>query len=67
MELSKYGRLDGLYVVDNIGDHLIGHVYAKFMDEEQAADALEMINNRFYDGILIQCEYSPVSDFREAR
>lgn len=67
MELSKYGRLDGLYVVDNIGDHLIGHVYAKFMDEEQAADALEKLNNRFYDGILIQCEYSPVSDFREAR
>jgi splicing factor U2AF 35 kDa subunit len=67
MELSKYGRLDGLYVVDNVGDHLIGHVYAKFMDEEQAADALEKIHGRFYDGILIQCEYSPVTDFREAR
>jgi splicing factor U2AF 35 kDa subunit len=67
MELSKYGRLDGLYVVDNVGDHLIGHVYAKFVDEEQAADALEKIHGRFYDGILIQCEYSPVTDFREAR
>lgn len=67
LELSKYGRLEGLHVVDNLGDHMIGHVYAKFSDEEEAADAMEKIQGRFYDGILIQCEYSPVTDFREAR
>jgi splicing factor U2AF 35 kDa subunit len=67
MELSKYGRLDGLHVVDNVGDHMIGHVYAKFTDEEEAADAMEKLQGRYYDGILIQCEYSPVTDFREAR
>jgi splicing factor U2AF 35 kDa subunit len=67
LELSKYGRLEGLHVVDNLGDHMIGHVYAKFSDEEEAADAMEKIQGRYYDGILIQCEYSPVTDFREAR
>jgi splicing factor U2AF 35 kDa subunit len=67
LELSKYGRIEGLHVVDNVGDHMIGHVYAKFSDEEEAADAMEKLQGRYYDGILIDCEYSPVTDFREAR
>jgi splicing factor U2AF 35 kDa subunit len=28
---------------------------------------MEKLQGRYYDGILIQCEYSPVTDFREAR
>lgn len=67
LELSKFGRLEGLYVVDNVGDHMVGHVYAKFSDEEEAADAIEKLQGRYYDGILLDCEYSPVTDFREAR
>jgi splicing factor U2AF 35 kDa subunit len=67
LELSKFGRLEGLHVVDNVGDHMIGHVYAKFSDEEEAADAIEKLQGRYYDGISIDCEYSPVTDFREAR
>lgn len=69
MELSKYGRIEhrGLNVVDNVGDHMIGHTYCKFSDEEEAADAVENLNGRYYDGILLDCEYSPVTDFREAR
>jgi splicing factor U2AF 35 kDa subunit len=62
LELSKFGRLEGLHVVDNLGDHMIGHV-----DEEEAADALENLQGRYYDGRLLQVEYSPVTDFREAR
>lgn len=67
MELSKFGRIEGLHVVDNVGDHMIGHVYVKFSDEEEAADAIEKLHGRYYDGILLDCEYSPVTDFREAR
>lgn len=67
MELSKFGRIEGLHVVDNVGDHLIGHVYVKFSDEEEAADAMEKMKSRYYDGTLLQCEFSPVTDFREAR
>jgi splicing factor U2AF 35 kDa subunit len=67
LELSKFGHLEGLYVADNVGDHMIGHVYVKFSDEEQAGDALQVLQGRYYDGRPIQAEFSPVVDFREAR
>ena len=67
MELSKYGRIEGLHVVDNVGDHMIGHVYVKYFNEEEAADALSELHGRYYDGTIILAEYSPVTDFREAR
>jgi splicing factor U2AF subunit len=69
LELSKFGHIEyrGLNVVDNVGDHMIGHTYVKFTDEEEAADALEQLQGRYYDGILLDVEYSPVTDFREAR
>ena len=66
-ELSKFGRLDALHICDNLGDHMIGHVYAKFSDEEEAADALNVMNGRYYDGRRMEVEFSPVTDFREAR
>ena len=46
---------------------MIGHVYVKFWDEEEASDALQVMNGRLYDGRPIQAEFSPVTDFREAR
>ena len=67
VELSKFGRIDALHVCDNLGDHMIGHVYCKFRDEEEAADALQVMNGRYYDGRKMEVEYSPVTDFREAR
>lgn len=67
VELSKFGRIEGLHVVENLGDHLIGHVYCKFHDEEEASDALQVMNGRYYDGRRMEVEYSPVTDFREAR
>lgn len=67
MELSKFGKLEGLHVCDNLGDHMIGHVYVKYYDEEDAADALGVLNGRYYDGRPMAVEYSPVTDFREAR
>lgn len=66
-ELSKFGRLDCLCVCDNLGDHMVGHVYAKFCQEEDAADALQVMNGRYYDKRIMEVEYSPVTDFREAR
>ena len=30
IELSNLGELKELYVCDNLGDHMIGNVYAKF-------------------------------------
>jgi len=66
-ELGKFGRIEALHVCDNLGDHMIGHVYAKFSDEEEASDALNVMNGRYYDGRKMEVEFSPVTDFREAR
>ena len=35
---------------DNMADHLIGNVYIKFSDEEEAAAALTALNGRWYAG-----------------
>lgn len=67
VELSKFGRIEALHVCDNLGDHMIGHVYCKFHDEEEASDALQVMNGRYYDGRRMEVEFSPVTDFREAR
>merc|ERR1712226_1516849 len=67
LELSKFGRIDELHVCDNLGDHMIGHVYCKFFNEEDASDAMQVMNGRYYDGTKMEAEFSPVTDFREAR
>lgn len=67
MEFSKFGRIDALHVCDNLGDHMIGHVYCKFTDEEDASDALQVMNDRYYDGRKMEVEFSPVQNFQEAR
>lgn len=30
LELAKFGEVEELHVLDNIGEHMIGNVYAKF-------------------------------------
>ncbi|CEP00477.1 RNA recognition motif containing protein [Plasmodiophora brassicae] len=66
-ELNKFGRVEELHVCQNLGDHMFGNVYVKFRDEEEAERALAGVIGRCYAGQLIQAEYSPVTDFREAR
>jgi splicing factor U2AF 35 kDa subunit len=56
-----------LYTHDCSFVSLSGHVYCKFTDEEEASDALQVMNGRYYDGRRMEVEYSPVTDFREAR
>ena len=34
MELAKFGEIEELIVADNIGDHMIGNVYTKFVTED---------------------------------
>ena len=40
--------------------------FAKFNDEESAEKAVVSLNNRWYNGLPIHAELSPVTDFREA-
>eukprot|EP00933_Yihiella_yeosuensis_P074743 TRINITY_DN8377_c0_g5_i1.p1 TRINITY_DN8377_c0_g5~~TRINITY_DN8377_c0_g5_i1.p1 ORF type:complete len:256 (-),score=60.55 TRINITY_DN8377_c0_g5_i1:189-956(-) len=67
MELSKYGEVEDVVVVDNVSEHMLGNVYIKYVQDEHAAEALKHLSNRFYGSRLIQAEYTPVTDFREAR
>eukprot|EP00932_Pfiesteria_piscicida_P003613 SRR837773.13519.p1 GENE.SRR837773.13519~~SRR837773.13519.p1 ORF type:complete len:156 (-),score=21.66 SRR837773.13519:141-545(-) len=56
-----------MVVLDNVSEHMVGNVYVKYFSESDAAKALTGLTNRFYGGQLIQAEYTPVTDFREAR
>ena len=67
LELAKYGEVEELHVCDNIGEHLLGNVYVKFYDEQDADKAMRGLNGRFYAGKPIKIEFSPVTDFKESR
>lgn len=66
-ELSKYGDIDVINVVTNLGAHMYGNVYVKYTDEVYAERAMRAVQGRYYAGRPIVVEYSPVTDFREAR
>ena len=66
-EMAKFGRLEDLHVVDNLGDHLVGNVYAKYHDEEDAQKCKDSLNGRYYAGRPLTAQYCPVTDFREGR
>jgi len=63
---DKYGEIEEMNVCDNLGDHLVGNIYVKFRNEADAEKAVEMLNNRWFNGRPIHAELSPVTDFREA-
>jgi len=66
-ELDKFGEIEQLHVVENLGDHMFGNVYVKFHSEEEAEKCCNALRGRYYAGRLVMPEYSPVTDFREAR
>jgi splicing factor U2AF 35 kDa subunit len=66
LELSNHGQIEEMYVCGNLGEHLMGNVYCKFHQEEEAEIALKALQGRFYGGRMLQVEYSPVTDFHEA-
>ncbi|KAI8608018.1 hypothetical protein BC830DRAFT_1072461 [Chytriomyces sp. MP71] len=66
VEMCKYGEVEELNVCDNVGDHLLGNVYVMYKYEEDAAKAVEALNDRYYAGRPVWAELSPVTDFGEA-
>ncbi|KAJ3340347.1 hypothetical protein HDU83_007109 [Entophlyctis luteolus] len=64
--MCKYGEVEEVKVCDNIGDHLLGNVYVMFVSEEDAGNAVDALNKRFYAGRPVYAELSPVTDFGEA-
>ena len=42
-------------------------MYAKFASEIEAEKALKALNGKYYNDKQVQCEYSPVTNFKECR
>jgi len=66
-ELMKFGEVEQLQVVENLGEHMLGNVYIKYRKEEEAEACMKALMGRFYGGRMLTTEYSPVTDFNEAR
>lgn len=56
-----------MIVVDNLGDHIVGNVYVKYSEEQYAENAQKNTNGRFFNGKKIEAEFSPVTDFLNAK
>jgi len=66
-ECLKFGDVEELLVVQNMGDHMIGNCFVRFANEEIAEKALMGFQNRFYAGRKVHCKFSPVQDFAHSR
>lgn len=66
-EFQKFGDIEQLNIVENLGDHMFGNIYVKFEQEDSAEACLKAMTGRYYAGRLVAPEFSPVTDFREAR
>jgi splicing factor U2AF subunit len=40
LEMTNFGEVDDLIVCNNLGEHIMGNVYAKFKHEDDAEKAL---------------------------
>ena len=67
LELADFGELKDLSVVDNLGDHLIGNVYAKFNDEESASKAFNALAGKYYHSNLVDEEYCPIVNIKDCK
>lgn len=67
LEFTKYGRVEDMYVLDNLGDHLIGNVYIMFTTEEDAKNAFTTLSGKYFGEKPLIMEYSPVTEFRDSR
>ncbi|KAL6453546.1 SPAP8A3.06 Splicing factor U2AF 23 kDa subunit [Candida maltosa Xu316] len=65
--ISKIGKIDALVVCENENDHLNGNVYVQFSWKSDAAEAVSILNQKWYNERPVYCELSPVSDFEEAK
>ena len=67
LELSNFGELKDLYVVDNLSPHLIGNVYAKFFDEKAASNAFDNLQGKYYHSDLVVEEYCPIINPKDGK
>ena len=56
-----------MHVLDNLGEHMLGNIYVRFKNEDDAENVKKNVSGRYFDSILVMPEYSPVTDFYEGR
>ncbi|SCU83093.1 LANO_0B08306g1_1 [Lachancea nothofagi CBS 11611] len=66
MEGARFGELQAMVVCENKNDHLNGNVYLKFATPKEAHAVKDSFNTRWYNERPLYCEFSHVSDFRDA-
>lgn len=64
-ECTKFGTVEDIVIVENEGEHMLGNVYVKYSDEEEADAAKKSLTGRYYGGRLLEPEYSCVTEFRD--
>lgn len=57
------GRIAELRVVSNLGEHLLGNVYIRFEDTNDAAAVVKKLGSTRFNDIILLPELSPVVDF----
>ncbi|SCU86175.1 LADA_0D12772g1_1 [Lachancea dasiensis] len=65
-EAARFGELQAVVVCENKNDHLSGNVYFKFASPRDAHAAKDSFNTRWYNERPVYCEFSHVTDFRDA-
>ena len=65
--MSNFGELKDLFVLDNLSEHLIGNVYAKFCDEKAAANAYDNLQGKYYHSDLVVEEYCPIINPKDGK
>ena len=67
IELSNYGEIRELFVVDNLADHLIGNVYVRYNDETSASKAFNALAGKYYQSRLVEEEYCSITKIIDAK
>lgn len=66
MEACKFGPVRSMVICENGNDHLRGNVYLHYEREQDAEDARNAFNTRWFDERPLYCDLTHVTDFRES-
>ncbi len=50
-EFQKFGEVEELHTVENLGDHMFGNIYVKYHKEEEAEACMTAMTGRYYAGL----------------
>lgn len=66
-EVSKYGVIEEINVLENVCDHLVGNTYITYRTEEEGEKCCQALRQRWFNFQCLAPEFSLVTNFRMAR